>query len=79
MSRWIVYSRPGCGLCEEFLQQLAEHIGDRAAHVQVVDVDSDAELKRKYGQRIPVLAIDGEFVCAYRLDMDRLQFYLQAP
>ena len=75
---WIVYSRPGCGLCEEFMTALAELLGPSADNVQVVDIDSDAALKRKYSDRIPVLTVDDDFVCAYRLDVERVKRYLSA-
>ncbi len=73
---WIVYSRPGCGLCEEFMMALADLLGERAAAVQVIDIDSDPELTRKYGNRIPVLTVDDDFVCAYRLDIERVLRFL---
>jgi hypothetical protein len=44
--------------------------------VQVVDIAGDAELERKFGTRIPVLLADGEFVCAYRLDVERVRAHL---
>jgi hypothetical protein len=74
---WIVYSRPYCGLCEEFIVALAELLGERAASVQVVDIDTDPELTRKYFNRIPVLTVDDDFVCAHRLDVDRVRRYLE--
>jgi hypothetical protein len=74
---WIVYSRAGCGLCEDFMTQLAELLGERAASVQVVDIDGDPELTRKYFDRIPVLTIDDDFVCNYRLDAARVRRYLE--
>ena len=76
---WIVYSRAGCGLCEEFMIELAALLGDFAAQVQVVDIDSDPELSRKYFDRIPVLTVAGDFVCAYRLDIERVRRYLTDP
>ena len=77
MTEWTVYSRPECGLCEELLHELAGVLPAQvAAAVRVVDISSDPELERKYGKRIPVLLADGEFVCAYRLDHDRLAAYL---
>jgi hypothetical protein len=75
--QWTVYSRPGCGLCDDFQIELAELLGaERAAQVRVVDIDGDAELTRKYFDRIPVLTVDDEFVCAYRLDRERVGRYL---
>jgi len=75
-SPWIVYSRPGCGLCDEFMAELADLLGARAADVQVIDIDSDPDLTRKYFDRIPVLTVDGDFVCGYRLDAARVRRYL---
>ncbi len=77
MPQWTVYSRADCSLCERMLDELAELLGpEAAAAVQVVDIDGQPELERRYGTRIPVLTADGEFVCAYRLDAERVRAYL---
>jgi hypothetical protein len=77
MTQWTVYSRPDCGLCEELLHELAALLPPKMTNqVRVIDISSDPELERKYGLRIPVLLADGEFVCAYRLDHERLAPYL---
>ena len=74
MPQWTVYSRADCSLCEHMLDELAQMLGPAdAAAVQIVDIDGDPELERKYGTRIPVLLADGEFVCAYRLDAERVR------
>lgn len=70
---WRVYSRPGCSLCEQMIEELAAVLGPAAAHAQVIDISGNDSLERKYGARIPVLLADGEFVCAYRLDHGRVQ------
>lgn len=72
MTQWTVYSRAGCTLCEEMLAQFAPLLGSAAAHVEVVDIEGNAELEARYGRRIPVLLADGEFVCCYRLDRERV-------
>jgi hypothetical protein len=77
MPQWTVYSRTDCSLCERMLEELAELLGpEAAAAVQVVDIEGQPELERRYGTRIPVLTADGELVCAYRLDVDRVRGYL---
>ena len=73
MPEWRIYSRPGCCLCEELIEELIEVLGPAAAHAQIVDISGDAVLERKYGARIPVLMADDEFVCAYRLDRQRVE------
>jgi hypothetical protein len=74
MVHWTVLSRPDCSLCEQLLAELAEVLSPaEAAQVSVVDVDQDPALARKYGHRIPVLLADGEFVCDYQLDRERVR------
>ena len=40
--------------------------------LEVVDVDSDLQLKRRYGLEVPVLLLDGTVVCRHRLDRAEL-------
>jgi hypothetical protein len=56
--------------------RLAELLGEQAASVEVVDIDTDPSLFRKYADRIPVLTVDDDFVCSYRLDAERVRRYL---
>ncbi len=77
MIEWTVLSRPACSLCEQLLSELAEELSPaEAARVRVLDVDQDPVLARKYGQRIPVLLADDEFVCDYQLDRARVRLLL---
>jgi hypothetical protein len=78
MTQWTVYTRAECGLCEQLQQELAELLGPAAAAlVEVVEVDGDPALERRYGKRVPVLMADGDFVCAYRLDRGRVEALLR--
>jgi hypothetical protein len=43
----------------------------------VVDVDSDPELTRRYGLNVPVLLLDGTVVCRHRLDSAELRRLLR--
>ena len=55
--RITLYERRECHLCEEARQVLDALIGpDRYDRV---DIDADDELVRRYGFRVPVLAVDG--------------------
>ena len=71
MSRpeFIVYSRPGCHLCEQLVEELLPLLRNRA-DLKVRNIDENPELVRAYGVRIPVLVLDGDEVCEYRLDRD---------
>ena len=70
--------RPGCGLCEEFAQQLAS-LGRQMVlpEWRELDVDSDPQLTRRHGLDIPVLLLDGVKVCEHALDRDELRRLLR--
>jgi predicted thioredoxin/glutaredoxin len=74
-----VVHRQDCDLCEEMLSEL-QALSRRLAlpPIDVVDVDSDPELVRRYGLNVPVLLLDGTVVCRHRLDVDELQRLLRA-
>ncbi len=72
----MVYSRAGCHLCDEMLADLQSWIAAGRIHVTIVDVDSSPQLKSLYGERVPVLAGDGQEICHYFLDPHRLNRYL---
>lgn len=42
-------------------------LGETAREWEVVDVDSDAELSRRYGNEIPVLFVNGRLFAKIRL------------
>lgn len=71
-ARFVMYSRPGCGLCEEMLGELALIPGAGRFAVEVVDVDSDPAARARYGHKIPVLLFGGSLVCHGRLDADEV-------
>ena len=76
----VVVSREGCGLCEDMLHGLAEL---ERAHslppVVVVDVDSDPELVRQFGLKVPVLLLDGSVICHYTLNSNEVLRLVQRP
>lgn len=67
-----VYSRQGCHLCELLIEELLILL--RRRHVlEIRDIDIDMEWQRQFGERIPVVEIDGRIVCEYRLDVDAVE------
>jgi predicted thioredoxin/glutaredoxin len=68
-----VWSREGCTLCDELLEELAPWAAARGLAVDVRDVDDDATAKRRYGLRVPVVTLDGAPVCHGRLDLRELE------
>ena len=70
--RFVLYSRPGCGLCEDMLLELAALQEAVSFGVEVLDVDADPTARMRYGHKIPVLLFAGELVCHGRLDPDEV-------
>ena len=68
MPRLTLYGRPGCHLCDEARAVVAEVCAERGFELEEVDVSTDPALNAAYGERIPVLAIDGEE--AFELHID---------
>lgn len=63
-----LYGKPGCCLCDEARQEL-ERLREKVPfELDEVDVSLDAALNRDYGERIPVVAVDGEEVAELGLD-----------
>ena len=60
MRQVLLYSRPGCGLCDEAREVILAE-GERVAFAfHEVDVSGDDALELEYGIRIPVVLVDGE-------------------
>lgn len=73
----VVY-RQDCLLCDEMLAELrALGKSVRLPPLELVDVDSDPQLQRRYGLHVPVLLLAGSVVCRHRLDPVELQRLLR--
>ena len=73
-----IYSRADCHLCREMEGELAELTRGHSVRITIVDVDSDPDLRRRFGLRVPVLATGDEEVCAARLVPERIAALLRA-
>ena len=69
---FLLYSRPGCGLCEEMRAELDRLPAARGYRLEVLDVDLDPDTRARYGHKIPVLLFAGELVCHGRLDTEQV-------
>ena len=72
MTRVTLYGRPGCHLCEEAQAAVAAARSRREFALEEVDISLDPLLARRYGERIPVVAIDGEDVLELRFGAEDL-------
>ncbi len=72
-------TRAGCHLCEVAAETL-QRIGAEAGLVpQEVDVDADPELQAEYGDRVPVVLLDGREHSYFTVDVPRLRRDLALP
>lgn len=69
MADVVVYSRPGCHLCEEAIEGLVElHREGYRFALHEVDIESDELLLRRHLERIPVVEVDGIVASELRFD-----------
>jgi glutaredoxin len=65
----VVYSRPGCHLCEEAIETLvALHAKGYRFDLHEVDIESEEGLLRRMLEKIPVVEVDGEIASELVLD-----------
>ncbi len=64
----IVYSRPGCHLCDEAKTAIHKSNSSNLFTLEEINIESDRELLRKYKYDIPVILIDGEEAFRHRVD-----------
>jgi len=65
----VLYSRPGCHLCDEAREAILKLAGEGTRfELHETDIDSDEGLLRRYLERIPVVTVDGEIVSELSLD-----------
>jgi len=70
--RFLMYSRSGCGLCDEMLAALTAMPAVNGHAVDVLDVDADPAARIRYGHKVPVLLFAGELVCHGHLDREEV-------
>ena len=64
----IIYSRPGCHLCDEAKAVILSAGCRDQFTLEEVNIESDEELLRKYQYDIPVIAINGVESFIHRVD-----------
>ena len=68
MIEFTVYSRHGCHLCEDLLQQLIQLQQVHGFKITDVDIDLNPQLIEQYGSLVPVVTCGDEQICHYFLD-----------
>lgn len=71
-----LYGRAWCHLCDDMLAGLRVLPAGRSFLVTVVDVDADAGLEQRFGDKVPVLMHGDRELCHYHLDVAAVTEYL---
>lgn len=64
--------RASCGSCARVERQIAPVVEAAGLELDVIDVDHDRELAMEFGDRVPVVVIDGEEFACWEVDDDEL-------
>ena len=72
----ILYSKPGCHLCEVMKKEMAKADCAELYELQEINIESDADLLAHYRHDIPVLMVDGVEAFRHRLTADSFHAYL---
>ena len=80
MSRRVVelMVRTTCGSCARVREQIAPVVEAAGAAFYIRNVDEDQELAMEYGERVPVVVIDGEEFSCWEVDNEELAAELAA-
>jgi glutaredoxin len=73
-----LYHAAGCHLCESAKRVLAEVRAEVPFELEEVDIGGEPELERRYRERIPVVAVDGEEAFTFFVHPDGLRRRLGA-
>jgi len=66
----IIYSRPGCHLCDEAKQAIKATQSLDEYTLEEINIESDPDLLRRYQSDIPVITINGVEAFRHRLTSD---------
>ena len=68
-----MYSRPGCGLCDEARDVILSARARASFDFDEVDITGNDALELEYGIRIPVVLIDGDELFELRINARELE------
>ena len=74
--RAILYSKPGCHLCEEMKEEMSKAGCSDLFELEEVNIEDDPDLFVRYRYEIPVLSINGLDAFRCRLRADEFRNYV---
>jgi glutaredoxin len=76
MTTVTLYTKPDCHLCDSAHEVLEEIREEFDFDIERVDISRDRALHKRYGVRIPVVAVDGVELFEHRVDDRKLRLIL---
>lgn len=73
VQRVTVYTRMACSLCATAEAEVARICTELGLGWSAVDVDDDVELRAEYGDRVPVIMVDGREHGFWRVEEARFR------
>lgn len=70
-------SRADCHACAQAEGEVSRICGELGVRYQVCDVDAERELRAEYGDRVPVILVDGAEHGYWAVEEDRLRAALR--
>ncbi|WP_020394557.1 glutaredoxin family protein [Thiolinea disciformis] len=72
-----VYYRAGCHLCEQLIAELSQLQQALQETIdfdfELIDIDQDAALRKRYDVDVPVVALNDEVLCYHFFDADTVR------
>jgi len=73
MWRLMMYSKPGCVLCDDAKREIAEFAKECPLLLEEVDISASKDLWEKYRYEIPVLLLNGEEIARHHIGIKKLR------
>ena len=72
----VLYSKPGCHLCEEMKEEIDRAGCSDLYELDEVNIEDDPDLFARYRYEIPVLSVNGVEAFRYHLRADEFRNYV---
>ncbi|HEX2074638.1 MAG TPA: glutaredoxin family protein [Geodermatophilus sp.] len=72
-ARLLLLTRVGCHLCETAAATLEQIAAEAGLTTESIDVDADPEVQAEFGDRVPVVILDGREHSYFTVDVPRLR------
>jgi glutaredoxin len=76
--RVVVYTKPGCHLCEDACVAAAAVCDELSVGWTAQDISADRDLMARWAEFVPVILVDGEVHDWFRVQPERLRAALRS-